>query len=96
MLCNWEHSLPSKSSEKTPVLGEMRSFQLTEGKARHRAWEAEVFRNEVPCRQAPLGAVRAGLQPPLSLAFPLMGPVWRGLQSQPPAPPSSLVCGSQL
>lgn len=54
MLCNWEHSLPSKSSEKSPVLGEMRSFQLTEGKARHRAWEAEVFRNEAPCRQDPV------------------------------------------
>lgn len=81
MLCGWEHGPPSRSSEKSPVLGETLSFQPTEGKARHRAREAEVYRNEEPCHQdptLPLGAVRARLQPPLSLAFSLTGPCWVG------------------
>lgn len=100
MLCGWEHSPPSRSSEKSPVLGETLSFQPTEGKARHRAREAEVFRNEVPCRQDPTlppwgsqGTSPASPHPCLSPHRSLWG---GGLQSQPLAPPGLLAYGCQL
>lgn len=80
MLCDWEHSLPFKSSEKSPILGETLSFQPTEGKDRHRAWEAGVFRNEAPCHQDPVLPPRGGQgrspaspQPCLSLHGSLCG-----------------------
>ncbi|CAM9645302.1 unnamed protein product, partial [Rangifer tarandus platyrhynchus] len=80
-------------SRTGPVLGEMLSFQPTEGRAGHRAREAEVFGNEAPSgpRAAPSG--RSGRVPslPSALPFPSRVPVGRG--DAEPAPCSSRVTG---